>query len=108
VQIAGTQAQPLVASYREGAFKYRVPMNNGQYTVALTFVEPSAAAGERRFDVIANGSRILADVDIAAAAGAPLTAITRSFPVTVSNGLLELEFKPTKGQAIVSAVEISR
>lgn len=108
VQISGTQAQPLVASYREGAFKYRVPVNNGQYTVALTFVEPSAAAGERRFDVIANGTRSLADVDIAAAAGAPLTAITRSFPVTVSKGLLELEFKPTKGQAIVSAVEISR
>lgn len=108
VQIAGAQAQPLVASFREGAFKYRVPVNNGQYTVTLTFVEPSAAAGERRFDVIANGARSLVDVDIAVAAGAPLTAITRSFPVTVSNGLLELEFKPTKGQAIVSAVEISR
>ena len=108
VPIAGTPAQPLVASFREGAFKYRVPMNNGAYTVALTFVEPFAAAGERRFDVIANGTRSLADFDVAAAAGAQLTAITRSFPVTVGNGMLELEFRPTKGKAIVSAVEISR
>jgi beta-galactosidase len=105
--IAGTEAQLLTATYREGEFKYRIPVSSGSYKVTLTFMEPSAAAGERVFDVIVNGARSLPDLDVAVAAGSPLKAITRSFPVTVSNGLLELEFKPSKGQAIVSALEIT-
>jgi beta-galactosidase len=71
--IAGTKDSDsdLVATFREGDFRYRIPVENGRYAVSLTFVEPSAAAGERQFDVIANGVPALVAFDVAATAGAP-------------------------------------
>ncbi|MDB5722652.1 MAG: uncharacterized protein JWP15_3270, partial [Alphaproteobacteria bacterium] len=65
-----------------------------------------ASAGERQFDVIANGIRALAGFDIAATAGGPHIAVTRQFSVDVRDGGLALRFVPVKGQAIVSAIAI--
>ena len=104
--IAGSPDRDLLASFREGRFEYRIPVGNGRYSVALTFVEPRASAGERQFDVIANGIRALAGFDIAATAGGPHTAVTRRFSVDVRDGGLTLRFVPVKGQAIVSAIAI--
>ena len=50
---------------------------------------------------------MLTNFDIVAAAGAPLTAIDKTFPVTVTNGLLTIQF--TTGPADlpkVSAIEV--
>jgi beta-galactosidase len=95
-------------TYREGDFLYRLPVENGRYQVTLTFLEPSLAAGARRFDVLANARPMLSDFDVAAAAGGILVPVTRSFSVDVANGSLELAFKPKAGQAIVSMVEVAR
>jgi beta-galactosidase len=51
---------------------------------------------------------MIRDLDVVVAAGAPLTAVTRSFPVTVRGGVLDLEFKPSVGEAIVSSVEVTK
>jgi beta-galactosidase len=106
--IAGAQHSEVASTFREGAFRYRIPLADGGYTVTLTFMEPTAKPGERKFDVIAGGRAVVRDLDVAVAAGAPLTTVTRTFPVTVSGGMLDLEFKPTAGQAIVSSVEVVR
>ena len=106
--IEGTPDTALIASFREGSFVYRVPLANGRYTVNLTFVEPIEAAGARRFDVIANGRRAISDLDVAASAGGPLKALTRHFVVMVTQGAMDLRFVPSRGEAIVSAIEISR
>lgn len=105
--IAGNPDRDLLTTYREGDFGYSVPLDNGRYMLSLTFVEPSAKPGERQFTVLADGQALLRDFDIAATAGAPLHAITRSFPVMVRNGRLDLRFVPVRGKAIVSAVEIT-
>jgi beta-galactosidase len=107
-QIAGTTDSDLAATYREGEFRYRIPLDNGAYKVTLTFVEPNAKVGERQFDVHANGASKLLQFDVAKTAGAPLKAVTRAFEVEVRNGLLDIGFKPVKGQAIVSAVQVER
>ncbi|MGN6357027.1 MAG: glycoside hydrolase family 2 TIM barrel-domain containing protein [Novosphingobium sp.] len=104
--IAGTEHSEVASTFREGAFRYRIPLADGAYTVTLTFIEPKAKPGERRFDVLAGGKAVVRDLDVVAAAGAPLTAITRSFPVTVGGGGLDLEFRPSAGQAIVSSIEV--
>lgn len=104
----GTTDPDLIASYREGDFTYRLPVTDGRYRVTLSFIEPTAEAGERQFDVIANGERKLKALDIAAAAGTPLTLVKRDFTVQVKGGSLDLRFVPVKGQAIVSAVEIAQ
>jgi beta-galactosidase len=104
--IAATSDPAIVASYREGAFIYKIPVSNGTYKVTLTFVEPILAVGKRVFDVAANGKPVLSKFDVAAAAGAPLTAVTRSFPATVTNGLIDLAFSPIQGDALVSAIQV--
>jgi beta-galactosidase len=74
--------------------------------VSLTFVEPKLVSGERRFDVAANGARVLADLDVSAQAGGPLKALNKTFETHAGDQGLTLEFTPTKGEAIVSAIEV--
>jgi beta-galactosidase len=58
--------------------------------------------------VDANGTVRLADVDIAAAAGAPAIAITRTFDVDVADGSLRLDFVPQAGEAVLSNLAVER
>jgi beta-galactosidase len=104
--IAGTADRDIAATYRKGTFSYRVPLANGHYRVRLTFAEPSAAPGERVFDVLANGKPLIDQLDVAAGAGAPLTALVQSADTDVTGGELTLQFRPRRGEAIVSAIEV--
>lgn len=106
--VTGTDAALVAQTYREGDFAYRVPLPRGRYTVTLTFAEPSLKAGERRFDVTANGRRVVAGLDVAKEAGGALKAVTRRFPVQVGNAGLDLRFAGRTGKAIVSAIEVGR
>lgn len=103
--IKGTAIRDAAATFRQGSFAYRVPLANGRYAVKLTFVEPEAA-GQRMFDVTANGAAALSGFDPAATDGA-LTAVVRTFEATVRDEVLDLTFRPTRGKAIVSAIEIT-
>ncbi len=104
--IAKTSNPEVAATYRAGSFTYRVPAADGHHSVVLTFVEPSLLPGDRIFDVFANGQKVLANVDVAAAAGGALTAYQQHFEVNASGGMVILEFRPSKGDAIVSAIEV--
>ena len=106
VSIAGTTSPVVVATYRTGTFTYRIPAADGPHSVVLTFVEPSLHAGDRIFDVFANGQKVLNNLDVAAAAGTALTAYQQRFDVNARDGMVILEFKPTRGDAIVSAIEV--
>lgn len=106
VSIAGSTSPVVVATYRSGTFTYRIPSAEGPHGVDLTFVEPSLHPGDRIFDVFANGQRVLTNLDVAAGAGGALTAYQRHFEVNAKDGTVILEFKPTKGDAIVSAIEV--
>jgi beta-galactosidase len=105
--ITGTQEIDAASSYRQGRFTYAIPLTPGRYSVRLTFVEPKLAAGERRFDVLANGARVLPDLDVAAQAGGPLKALAKTFEASVADQGLALAFNPTQGEAIVSTIEIT-
>jgi beta-galactosidase len=104
--IAGTSNQQVASTYRTGSFKYRVPVADGPHSVVLTFVEPSLQSGERIFDVFANGQKMVTNLDVAATAGGALIAYQSRFEVNGRDGMLVLEFRPTKGEAIVSAIEV--
>jgi len=104
--IAKSSSPEVAATYRSGTFTYRVPVANGPHTVVLTFVEPSLHPGDRIFDVFANGQKVVSNLDVVASAGAALTQVQQRVEVNTTNGMLILEFKPTKGDAIVSAIEV--
>jgi beta-galactosidase len=106
VSIAGTTSPVVAATYRTGTFTYRIPAADGPHSVVLTFVEPSLHPGDRIFDVFANGQKVLTNLDVAAAAGGALTAYQQRFEVNARDGMVILEFRPTKGDAIVSAIEV--
>jgi beta-galactosidase len=96
--------------WREGSsFSYSIPVANGTYNVTLGFLEPTAtAAGVRVFNVSANGTAQISDLDVFQAAGGRNTAIARSFPVTVTNGELRLDFAGVTGKAIVSNIAVMK
>jgi beta-galactosidase len=104
--IAGTSSPEVAATYRTGSFTYRVPVADGPHSVILTFVEPSLHPSERIFDVFANEQKMVANLDVAVAAGGALIAYQQRFEVNCRDGMLVLEFRPTKGDAIVSAIEV--
>lgn len=106
VSIARTSSPEVAATYRAGSFTYRVPVADGTHSVVLTFVEPSLHPGDRIFDVFANGQKVVANLDVAAAAGGALTEYQQHFEVNARGGMLILEFRPTKGDAIVSGIEV--
>lgn len=80
----------------------------GQYEITLYFTEPSATvAGQRVFDVLAEGIVVLDNLDIFAVSGGQLIAHTEKITTTVSDGQLTLDFQPvTNTNAIVSAVSV--
>lgn len=102
---------PVWKAYRHGnSFSYDIPVANGSYNVTLGFLEPlkSMAVGGRIFHVDANGAPVITGLDVLAAAGTYRTPITRTFPVTVSTGVLRLQFTGVSSEAVVSNITIHR
>jgi beta-galactosidase len=98
----------LYDSYREGEFSYRIPLPEGRYRVTLRFVEPAAnAAGQRVFDVEANGKKVLKGFDVFAAAGGKLKGVERSFQAAVNDGTLLIALRPLRGNAVVSSLVVT-
>jgi hypothetical protein len=106
--IANTSDPKLYQTERYGNFSYQFAIPNGSYNVVLKFAEIYwTKAGQRIFNVSINGAPVLTNFDITAAAGAALTAIDKTFPVTVTNNQITIQF--TSGSADVpkvSAIQI--
>jgi beta-galactosidase len=100
----------LYAAFREGRFRYDIPLANGNYRLVLGFMEPSkdTVAGGRVFDVDVNGTTAIRGFDVLREAGAPRTVVTKTLRVTVSAGRLRVEFRPLAGDALVSTLTITR
>ncbi|ETK37525.1 malectin domain-containing carbohydrate-binding protein, partial [Microbispora sp. ATCC PTA-5024] len=109
--IAGTTDDALYQTYNlfSGWTGYKFDVANGTYQVTLKMVEDWAnAAGQRRFDVRAEGVTVLTAFDVYAACG-PLTACDRTFTTTVSDGQLNVQFNMNGGAnyATVSAISVT-
>ncbi len=106
--IANTPDPKLYQTERWGNFSYQFAIPNGSYNVVLKFAEfYFSKTGQRIFNVSINGTPVLTNFDIVAAAGTALTAIDKTFPVTVSNNQITIQF--TSGSADlpkVSAIQI--
>ncbi len=107
--MTGATAPELYVTFREGPFRYELPLPDGKWTVTLHFAEPDQSlAATRSFDVSANGMVMLADFNPATAAGGVMKAVTRSFQVEVRNGRLVLDFLKKGGDPMICAIEVSR
>jgi beta-galactosidase len=107
--VRGARDPQLFANYRRGTFRYEIPVSDGTYEVTLGLLEPdrTTEVGTRTFDVVANGQPRITKLDVLNEAGAYRTVIYKRFPVVVSGGLLTLDFRPTRGEAVVSNIAIA-
>jgi len=106
--IANTTDDALYQSERYGAFSYNIPLTSGTYDVTLKFAEIYVtAAGERVFHVDMEGTRVLSNFDIFAAAGGSLIAYDRTFPVSVTDGMLTVTFTSVVENPKISAIKIA-
>ncbi|WP_219994686.1 carboxypeptidase regulatory-like domain-containing protein [Actinokineospora spheciospongiae] len=110
--IAGTEDDTLFQTQRESAGGYRFDaLPAGTYQVELSFAElkPAIVAGKRVFDVSLNGTKVLANHDIAATVGT-LTADTREFWVTVpEGGSISVELAALRGKQppVVNSIRLT-
>ena len=109
--------QPPMALFQDDRYdvptgqnmKWEFPVNANQpVEVRLYFSENYRnAAGIRIFDVKAEGVLQIDDLDIFAAAAGQYKAIRRSFTITPTDGMLDLEFVPQSGDSpLVNGIEI--
>lgn len=90
INIANTLDDTLFQSERYGASSYNFTVNNGTYKVRLLFAEIYYTTTlSRRFNVTAEGTTMLTNLDLVAQVG-PAAAYEQTFTVNVSDGQLNL------------------
>ena len=89
------------------AMKWTIPVPQpGQYLVRLYFAENQmTAAGKRKFSVAINGTAVLTNFDIFAAAGGQYKGIARAFTVSAT-GSIVIAFSQVKEVQIVQGIEV--
>lgn len=102
---ANTADAPLLDNYRTGSsFTFTRAVAPGNYELWLDFLEPTyTQAGQRVFDVVANGQSLLDHYDIVQDAGADQPDV-KAFAIHVGNQPLTLSFHGDVGDAIVSSI----
>ena len=105
--IGGTSDPALYQTARLNPSAYEFTVPNGTHTVKLKFAETVVSgAGQRVFDVVLNGQFVLNQFDIFADSGWGM-ADDKSFPVSVTNGMVTLVFYSESGAPpMISGIEI--
>ncbi|WP_432538012.1 malectin domain-containing carbohydrate-binding protein [Kineococcus arenarius] len=103
--VTGTSDTALYKDVRYGMSGYSIPVTNGTYDVTLKMVENYwTAVGKRVFDVSAEGTQVVSDLDLFQAAGGKNKAVDRTFTTTVKDGKLDLGFTADRDKASIAAV----
>ena len=106
--ITGTRDPLLYQSDRYGSFSYAIPVSNGIYDVTLKFVEKAfSSKGKRIFNVFLEDHQVIENLDIYSAAGKNVS-LDFTFRGSVSDGVLNLNFVPSVGDAQVSAIRVNK
>jgi hypothetical protein len=110
---AGANAAPMAVyqTQRDGTFTYTIPgmVANSQHTVLLHFAEIYfTATGKREFNVAINGTNVLTNFDVYAAAGGEYIAVVKTFTATAnSSGQIVVAFTSgADNQPSVAGLEI--
>ncbi|QQS01229.1 MAG: hypothetical protein IPK37_01720 [Austwickia sp.] len=105
--VLGTTEDALYQSSTYTSTGYTLPVPAGRYSVRLLMADGYwTKAGQRVFDVTAEGAPALAGVDIVGAVGRA-TAYDRTFAVDVTDGVLNLGFVKVVDNPLIAAVEVS-
>jgi hypothetical protein len=113
IDLSGVTNPAPMAVYQTGRdanFTYTIPgfTANSSHTVRLHFAETYwSSAGSRVFNVTINGTQVLTNFDIFAAAGAKNKAVIEQFAEPAnSSGQYVIKFTTVKDNSLVSGIEI--
>lgn len=109
--IKGSQDPVLYQTYLSGPVQISHPLDNGVYNVTLKFAEPSDnEVRSRVFSVYAQGQMSIKDLDIKLARdGKSYSSLDRTIAnVSVEDGQLNLHFKASVGEPVVSAIIVRK
>ena len=109
LRVEGGKGWPWVgASGATGLSGLKVEgLKPGKFTLRLYFAEfKKTRAGQRVFDIFADGKQLVDSLDITAEAGGPRRCVVKEFPGLPIDGSLELSFKAQKGKPLVCGVEL--
>ena len=102
--------QSVYQHNRYGNFTYTIPgfTAGATYTIRLHFAEEYwTTAGSRIFNVLIDGTQVLANFDIFATAGGEYKAVVEQFTeVAPANGTFTIQFSTVKDNAQVNGIEI--
>jgi hypothetical protein len=118
-QIAGTDEDTLYlkeqsSNANKKPFRYEMTVPNGDYVVRLHFAEiiwgapgggSTGGAGTRVMSIKLEGQYRLVNLDVAQEVGSA-TAVIKNFPVTVTDGKLNIDFSATVDRPMVNAIEV--
>jgi hypothetical protein len=111
MRVEGGEGWPwIAASLAEGIESVRINgLTKGTYFLRLTFLEPDQIeSGERIFDVLHQGKRLLSKYDVAKAAGGSMRSTTETFSGIQLENSLVLRLRPVRGKPILSGLELIR
>lgn len=110
--ISGTNTSELYQTerYCNGCtLEYKFNAPNGNYVVNLKFAEIWATStGQRVFNIAINGQTYEENFDIIRVAGGPNIAVDRRYPITVTNGAIDIQMQASVNNPKVSAIEITQ
>lgn len=111
LDVAGTLTPALFRTWREGEFRYRIPLKAGTYELTLWFAEPvlrSGADNVRTFRIWINGLPAVEEFDIMTEAGAGQAVVAKTWKDITpgADGFLHLAFTPLGGTPLLSALSI--
>jgi glucosylceramidase len=108
--VSNPAPQAVYQNERYGNFSYVFPglQAGASYTVRLHFAETFwSSAGQRIFNVMANGNQVLSHFDIVGATGARDRAIVKQFAQSAdSSGQITLQFSSVVDYAKVDGIEV--
>ena len=113
IAIAGTANDVLYQTERYGdPFGYDISLANGQYQLELDFAEiywgaggVAGGSGLRVFDVMVEGQQVISNLDLFDDLGAA-NATSFVIPVTVNDGVLDIDFAGDANNAKLSALVV--
>ena len=106
--ILNTEADEIYKSERVGLTTYKMRVPNGTYSLALLFAKNNNdLAGNRIFDVIAEGQLIQDNIDIFALAGKS-TAYEIETELTVTDEKIDLYFPEEVDSAFINGIIVNQ
>jgi len=107
--VKGSQDAFLYKSFREGGVEVTRPLENGLYDITFHFAEPdNIGGGERVFDAIVEGRRVIDDLDVMAFRDGKIeSALAVVSPnVEIADGELNIAFEASARLPVLSALVV--